>query len=1463
MRSRAVFVIAISLAMMIIGVPLVPRAHAAPVVTTLPAHIYSGTSANTCLSGSPTSSGHNSGANTQLFGLVNLGLWLYDSDAQQSSCNGYGSLRAFAWVDGDWATADANANVTFIDTVTIPNNGQKYSVLSFTGQYYLYGWQGAFASGTASYAYANTNFQITDKIVRSDGVVANPGWDESPTIPTGTTFNPSCNAGIVQWPPAFVFCNVTPQKISGQNQFSHDSAYISPGTYYVILSFVTTAHAEIKGAGVSSQSSGCFELVDNANGDCAKVLSGTPPAPVSCPSGLTGPNGQCYYVSWMQTSYTETDYPPADPSYSVSSSQSSFTVSSSGGANNGAQQTVQTTITVTPSSGYVSPAPNYCTYLSAYSYFGFTKHFFINPNTGSYISDACLQFTGSGSSISLTMIMWIPFCTSYQDAILIYTTDFTNEVAGFVIPFTVNNTCSFKTSVGSQTLYTTSAAGASTGFTTTNQGGPNYTCCVTDFAGFANYTDTSTGQTVNCVTNVSCPTTNFSSPTNGNPITSSLGIGATQTANIVTHPIPGTPSGNYLMWAASGIEVQDNSTAGSPLFVECTPSACYYAGGSWSNVIIAGQFMEVRVQDFGMAANPASTTILAGATGSSTITVTSINGFTGTVNLSASVSPSTGLSCSPLGPPSVTLGSSATSTLSCSGSTAGSYTVTVTGSAGALTHPTTVGFNVGDFSISGSPGSLTLSGTSNPTGQSQITVKSLGSFSGTLNVNATAPNGITVSPSTTSVTLTSGSTSTYTATVSVATSVPAGAYTATFTGKSGSLIRTGTLTINVISDFGVSATSPIALNVGSSASVTITVAGANGFTGTVNLSDTVPAGLTCNPLSPTSVALTSTTTSGTSTLTCSSTTPGTYNVVITASSGSISHTTSISFQVQDFTFGASPNPVTVYGTNVYGSSLLTVTPVNGFAGTVTLTASPSGGLTCYPLSSISGGSGSTYLYCYGVPGTYTVTVTATNGSLSHSVTVTYIIRDFSVTITPSTINIPDARSGSVTIQLQSLNGFSGTISLNVFTGMPYCATWNIAQASLQLQPGGTNSTTLNMSIPSTCLAQNSLVELSAFSTQAYHYPTFTLSTSDFSISPQYTTFGIANGGSITDTVTYYSDNNYPATTISESLSFPNNYCCLSFGWYNPTNLPSGGSASTPVTVSASGTGVVENALFIVTGNDGHISRSSTLQISINDYNVTRLYPTISVYIGSGTAEYLQVFPYFGIPLTNMTVVPTSVPSCITLGASNPGYFNLGPTTGYSFITIPVTASSTCTAGTVSATVTLTGVSYHAYDKAVTFNISILTPPSGGGGGGGSVASGTLITMADGSTQAVQNIKVGDSVMGFNVNTGQSSAVVVTQVKVVNVNTQLTIYTMDGLPFRTDANPLFRLHVMVNGQIVFIPVTTIKPGDFLYNYNERAWVEVTNVTTTSGTPHIVYDITVGPLTDFIANGYADCPKACPN
>jgi len=101
--------------------------------------------------------------------------------------------------------------------------------------------------------------------------------------------------------------------------------------------------------------------------------------------------------------------------------------------------------------------------------------------------------------------------------------------------------------------------------------------------------------------------------------------------------------------------------------------------------------------DFSVSASPSSLTVAQGSSGTSTITVGSLNGFSSAVTLSASGLPSgvtASFSPNPITPPT---GGSAASTLTvnaAAGAATGTSTVTVTGTSGATTHGASLSLTV-------------------------------------------------------------------------------------------------------------------------------------------------------------------------------------------------------------------------------------------------------------------------------------------------------------------------------------------------------------------------------------------------------------------------------------------------------------------------------------------------------------------------------------------------------------------------------------------------------------------------------------------------------------------------------------------------------------------------------------------------------------------------------------------------
>jgi hypothetical protein len=300
-----------------------------------------------------------------------------------------------------------------------------------------------------------------------------------------------------------------------------------------------------------------------------------------------------------------------------------------------------------------------------------------------------------------------------------------------------------------------------------------------------------------------------------------------------------------------------------------------------------------------------------------------------------------------------------------------------------------------DFTISLNPTSLTVQQGSS--GTTQLTITPRNGFTGTVNLELVgAPSGVTLSP--TSVNVTGSDPVLQDLTVSVAASVAPGTYNLQVRATSGSLTKTANLSLTVTAapapDFTISL-NPTSLTVqqGSSGTTQLTITPRNGFTGTVNLELVgAPSGVT---LSPTSVNVTGSdpVLQDLTVSVAASVAPGTYNLQVRATSGSLTKTANLSLTVTaapapDFTISLNPTSLTVQQGSS-GTTQLTITPRNGFTGTVNLelVGAPSG-VTLSPTSVNVTGSDpvlqdlTVSVAASVAPGTYNLQVRATSGSLT-------------------------------------------------------------------------------------------------------------------------------------------------------------------------------------------------------------------------------------------------------------------------------------------------------------------------------------------------------------------------------------------------------------------------------------------------------------------------------------------------
>jgi N,N-dimethylformamidase beta subunit-like protein len=293
----------------------------------------------------------------------------------------------------------------------------------------------------------------------------------------------------------------------------------------------------------------------------------------------------------------------------------------------------------------------------------------------------------------------------------------------------------------------------------------------------------------------------------------------------------------------------------------------------------------------------------------------------------------------------------------------------------------------GDFTLGASPASQAV--VQGGSTSYSVSISPTGGFSGqvTLSVSGLpvgASGSFAPNPATTSSTLS----------VTTSTNTPTGGYTLTITGVSGTLTHTFTVSfvVNTLVDFtlGVSPASQ-ALVQGGSTSYSVSISPTGGSSGQVTLSVSgLPVGASG------SFAPNPATTSATLSVTTSTSTPtGGYTLTVTGSSGSLTHTTAVTLVVgsPDFTLNASPSSQTVRqgGSTSYSVS---ISPTGGFSGQVTLSVSglPVGASGSFAPNPATTSSTLSVTTSTSTPtGGYTLTVTGSSGSLTHTTAISLTV----------------------------------------------------------------------------------------------------------------------------------------------------------------------------------------------------------------------------------------------------------------------------------------------------------------------------------------------------------------------------------------------------------------------------------------------------------------------------------------
>jgi FG-GAP-like repeat len=229
----------------------------------------------------------------------------------------------------------------------------------------------------------------------------------------------------------------------------------------------------------------------------------------------------------------------------------------------------------------------------------------------------------------------------------------------------------------------------------------------------------------------------------------------------------------------------------------------------------------------------------------------------------------------------------------------------------------------------------------------------------------------------------------------------------------------------------------------------------------------LPAGVSCSFAAPSLLILPGGSESVVVTFNTSTSTPlGTQNVTVSSSDGSLTGAASFQLSFGDFSLSLSPTPIVLGPAGAVWVDM-TATSINGLSEPMTI--------TCSGLPAQIGCAGGSNLGTGGPVGLTVVTQGATANDypfqiigtadiVSHSVSATLRVGDYSASLDKTTATLSAGQSATFNLTLTSLNHYSSTITL--YCGVPPATTLTCAVSSpIALTDSGTATMQLTVTDP--------------------------------------------------------------------------------------------------------------------------------------------------------------------------------------------------------------------------------------------------------------------------------------------------------------------------------------------------------------------------------------------------------------
>ena len=702
-------------------------------------------------------------------------------------------------------------------------------------------------------------------------------------------------------------------------------------------------------------------------------------------------------------------------------------------------------------------------------------------------------------------------------------------------------------------------------------------------------------------------------------------------------------------------------------------------GGSYSATI--NEAINVQTPSLTLTPGASSASTFQGQSTTFTVAVGAASGFTNAVALSATAP--TGVTVT-FSPASVKPGTNATATVSTTTSAAaGTGTITIKGTSGSATTTASEGLTVTLPALTASSSVTSLS-----TYQGQAVTFSVGvsastGFTNAITLSATAPTGVTVTFSPSSVK--SGASATATVAVSGTATTGSGsiAVKASAGSASTSFNEPITITAPTLSVAPQSATSVTTFQ-GQTTTFTVAVGAPGGFTNAIALSATAPTGVTVS-FSPSSLKAGAI---ATATVSASTTAPaGTGTITVKATSGSSSATATEGVKVVAPSLTLTPGASSV-STFPGQSTTFTVAvgATSGFTNPVTLSATaPTGVSVSFNPASVKPGASSTVTVsasATAAAGTGSISVKGTSGSATATASEAVTVGAPTLTVKPSvnSVSIFQGQSSTFTVAVGAASGFTNAVTLSATA--PTGVTVSFSPASVQ--PGASSTVTVSASTTAAAGTGSISVKGTSGSATAIASEGVTVVTPTLTLTPGATSVSIFQGQKTTFTVTVGATSGF-TNAVTLSATAPAGVTVS----INPVSVKPG--ASSTLTVTASTTAAAGTGSISLKGTSGSASATASEGVTVVVPTLTVTPSSTSVTVLRGKTATFSVAVGASSGFTNLVALKATAPTGVTVS------FSAASVKPGASVTATVTAATTATVGT--STVSVTGTSGTASTSA--------------------------------------------------------------------------------------------------------------------------------------------------------------------